>query len=69
MKKTDITNRIEFDNNEDEYLPITKCICGNTFNGWDFMISIYTRDPYKCSKCGSKLYFENKITVYKIEGE
>ncbi len=49
-----------------ESLPIT-CVCGYG-DYWEFIISIYKDDPYKCPKCGREYYFKNDITVFVSEG-
>lgn len=66
MGKVDVTDRVQFENNDDEYLPITKCVCGARFPSWEFMISIYDDTPYACPKCGAKLVFSFSIAVYEI---
>ena len=69
MKKIDVTNLVEYEGPDDECLPITKCVCGQKFRAWDFIISIYKEDPYECPKCGAKLYFANSIHVYQTVEE
>ena len=66
MAKTDITSKVIFDNNDDECLPILKCICGKEFNSWEHVISIYEDDPTPCPNCGHKLIFVNEIRVYEV---
>lgn len=65
-KFTDITDQVEFIRNDNEMLPITKCICGHQFAPWDFFISIYPNMPDECPECGVKLFFGVRIRVYKI---
>lgn len=69
FKSIDVTNKVEFENSDDELLPITKCICGKKYdNVWDFCISINDGSGhfYQCESCGAKLYFSNSISVYQI---
>jgi DNA-directed RNA polymerase subunit RPC12/RpoP len=61
-----VTSEIQFNNNDDEALPITKCICGAQFDGWEFYISIYEDCPTPCPKCGRRFIFKNQITVYEV---
>ena len=61
----DITKDVEFTNNDDECLSITKCKCGMIFDPWEFIISIYENDPYECSSCKRKLFFRNSITIFE----
>jgi len=37
----DVTDQVEFGNNDDECLPLHKCVCGKKFDHWDAIISIY----------------------------
>ena len=68
MSIKNITNLVDFSNSDDECLPITKCVCGNKFDPWDFIISIYDDEEYiiGCPECGAKLYFRNAVQVYQI---
>jgi len=68
-KIIDVTNKVDFGNSDDEFLPIYQCVCGNRFNNWEFDISIYDDMPYQCPKCGAKLYFTSTIRVYQVEDE
>ena len=68
MKKwINITKEVNFENNDDESLPITKCKCGHIFEPWHFIISIYDEDPYECPECGCKMFFRNKIKIYEVK--
>jgi len=62
----DVTGKVRFHNNDDEFLPIVQCICGQKFPDWEFTISIYTDNPTECRKCGAKLFFKNNIQVFEI---
>ena len=68
MKKKDrrVTDIVDFYLNDDEALPIIKCVCGAKFAPWDFFIGIDDgSDLSKCPKCGAKLYFTTSIDVYQ----
>ncbi len=67
MIEKDVTTLVDFDNSDDEYLPVTKCVCGEKFSAWHFIISIYSDDPKPCPKCGRKFYFRNAIRVFQVE--
>ena len=69
MKVKDVTKDVDFQNPDDEVLPLTKCVCGHTFHAWDFIISIYSDEPRVCDYCGAKLYFANTIQVYQVIDE
>jgi len=64
----DVTSLVDFNNNDDEYLPIIKCVCGATFESWTFNISIYPDTAYSCPNCGRRLYFTLGIRVYEVAG-
>jgi hypothetical protein len=68
-KIVNVTKEVEFENNDDECLPITKCACGAKFPAWHFYISIYDDDPTICPVCGRKFYFRNAIQVYEVVEE
>ena len=63
----DVTDKVEFEWNDEECLPITKCVCGAKFDAWDYIISIYEEHTYKCPKCKVGLYFRPMIRVYKVK--
>lgn len=66
MSIIEVTRDVEFGNSDDEYLPITKCVCGEKFTLWDFSIGIYDDMVDECPKCGAKLFFTNHIQVFQI---
>ena len=63
----EVTDQVEFGGNDDEVLPITKCVCGARFGAWKFYISIYDDTPYPCPVCGRKMYFDASVRVYEVE--
>lgn len=65
-KLGDVTEEVEFGWNDDEYLPIIKCVCGEKFDLYDEMVSVYYSDPWTCPNCGTQLIWEQKITVYEV---
>lgn len=67
MVGTDVTTLVDFNNPDDECLPITKCVCGEKFPTWKFVISIYSDIPKSCPKCGRKFYFRNAVRVFQVE--
>ena len=67
--KVDVTKKVRFGNSKDNTLPIVRCVCGNTFLLWDFVIDIYDDTPSICPRCGAKLYFVNDIKVYQVVDE
>ena len=68
MPNTDVTDQMGFSLNDDEILPLTKCICGATWKVWSGpYISIYEDDPYSCPKCGRKFFWSSNIRVFQVE--
>lgn len=69
MKLIDVTDYVDFQNPDDELLPLTMCVCGRRFEPWQFVISIYDEEPYDCPECGAKLVFHNAVRVYQVKEE
>ena len=67
MSDKDITSLVDFYGNDDECLPIIKCVCGQEFKAWTFNISIYRDTPTECPNCKRKLYFKMGIRVFECE--
>ncbi len=63
---TDVTDIVDFQNPDDETLPLTRCICNTTFPPWDQIVSIYPEHPWVCPTCGIKLVFRNAVRVYQV---
>jgi DNA-directed RNA polymerase subunit RPC12/RpoP len=66
MRKVDVTEYVEFSENDGECLPIIKCVCGAKFEAWKFIISIYDDNPKACPSCGIKLMFQMALKVYEV---
>lgn len=66
-KDKDVTDLVDFQLNDDEWLPLTKCVCGARFRVWDFIINSDDERPRECPKCGSGLYFTVAIRVFEKE--
>ena len=62
----DITFLVDFQLNDDELLPLTKCACGINFRPWDLVIGIERDHPTECPHCKRKLYFNVSIRVYEV---
>lgn len=63
----DVTHLVDFELNDDELLPLTRCVCGATFQAWTFTLGVYDDDPNECDYCGRKLYFRPEIHVYEVQ--
>lgn len=67
MKITDVTDRVEYGNPDDEYLPIHECVCGHKFDYWDLSISVYADDPKECPHCGVRMFFSVSVKVFRVD--
>jgi len=69
----DVTAHVKIGENDGEFLELSECVCGRKWDDrWESFIGIYQDMASDCPHCGRKLYFTNKITVYKViekEGE
>ncbi len=63
---TDVTDKVDFQNPDDEALPLTRCVCGTTFPVWSEIVSIYQDRPWVCPTCSVKLVFANAVRVYRV---
>jgi len=62
----DVTDQVDFGWSDDEFLPITKCVCGERFGWWEFSIGIYADEAKPCPACGRKFFFSTQVTVYEV---
>lgn len=63
----DVTPYVDYEINDGEFLPITRCVCGERFGYCDFVIYVYSDDPVECPKCRRKFYFRQTIRVYEVK--
>jgi len=61
-----VTDKVDFGNPDDESLPLTRCVCGASFEIWTVIISIYRDDAYECPSCKRRLYFSNCVQVFEV---
>lgn len=71
MKLLDVTDQVEFGNNDDEWLSLNKCVCGERFDkdGGCLSLGFYEDIAHECPVCKRKFIFKVKINVYEIEKE
>ncbi len=62
----DVTAQTASGFNDDESLPITKCVCGAKFEYWDFFVGLGEDSAAECPKCGRKLCFSVDIRIYEV---
>ena len=63
----DVTAHVDFAANDDESLPLTKCVCEAKFWAWEEMLGVYPDHPWTCPQCGAKLYFSVGIRVFQVQ--
>ncbi len=63
---TDVIDKVDFQNPDDEALPLTRCVCGANFDPWQEVVGIYRDSPWVCPACGAKLVFANAVRVYQL---
>lgn len=66
MKSKDVTKQMDFGFNDEEFLPIEKCVCGKEFPYWSFFIDIYENNPTECPYCKRKFFFSVGIRIYEV---
>lgn len=49
-----------------ESLPIKRCLCGEEFKYWDFVLHTDKSEPDTCPSCGRKFFFVHKVVVYQV---
>ena len=69
MNDIDITRTVDYGSVDDELLPLYECACGEKFESWTFVISIYRDTARECPNCGRKMYFRNRIVVFEVVEE
>ena len=67
MTHKDVSDLCDWQNPDDESLPLTKCVCGATFTPWTVRLSVYADDPHVMSCCGRRLHFSNHVRIYESE--
>ncbi len=69
MGNKDVTDSVDFELNDDECLPLTKCVCGKKYDVWSTIIRMGSidDDPVPMPCCGRKLFFYSGISVHEVE--
>jgi len=67
MKTIDITDKVAFEDNDGECLPLISCVCGHVWEAWTFSIGADEDYPTECPFCKRKLFFSFKIRVYEVK--
>jgi DNA-directed RNA polymerase subunit RPC12/RpoP len=67
MREVTENVHVGFGEQDGEHMPIYQCLCGQKFNTWDAVLSIYPEDPWICPNCGVKLFFRTDVKVMEVE--
>lgn len=62
----DVTDQVGFEMPDDEWLPLTKCVCGTSFPLWSESVGVYEDKAWKCPSCGVRLFFSHRVCVLAI---
>lgn len=65
----DITRLVKCGEIDGEHMTLEKCVCGQKFGYWDFILSIYPDSPTECPNCGRKMYFSANARVYEVASD
>ena len=52
-----------------DILPITKCICGKTFQRDEFTINVGRENLSQCPACHRRLYFIDEVRIFEVVEE
>ena len=66
MADKDVTNKVKHSNEDDEMMAVYKCVCGEEWDAWDFIISIYRDTAAACDNCNRRFYFRSSVTIYEV---
>ena len=60
----DVTEDTRTGDPDGEHVPLTKCVCGATWDGWNGpILSIYSDDPTECPTCHRRFYVNIRVEV------
>lgn len=65
----DVTDKVRFGEIDSDFLSFRKCVCGETFDGWNQTLDTDKDDPWECPKCKRKFIFLYEVTIYQIGQE
>lgn len=68
MRKN-ITSKVKCNLNDGEFLPLTRCVCGEEFENWDFLLNMESDSAKECPKCNRKMFFTVDIKVFEVVEE
>jgi DNA-directed RNA polymerase subunit RPC12/RpoP len=64
--RVDVTHLVDTGPVDDECLPLLKCICGQKFDMWSIILSIYEDEATECPHCRRKFIFNSSVRVYQV---
>jgi len=63
-KEREVTAEVERGEVDGDALSLLRCVCGQEFEPWDFVITDW--DKRKCPQCGRGFRFEMEVAVYEV---
>lgn len=62
-----VTEKVTVCEVDDESVSLSKCVCGEEFETWKFVVSIYADETTECPKCSRRFVAAIKVEIYEIE--
>lgn len=62
----DVTKLVRVGPIDDENIPMTQCVCGNTYQPWEGPILNYD-SPVECPACLRKFIFQVHVKVLEVQ--
>ena len=67
MPSVDVTEYVIAGFPDDEIMPVEQCVCGQKYDPWEQMISIYEEHATVMPCCGARLYWKPCWKVMSIK--
>jgi hypothetical protein len=68
MTWVDVTDTVAYGTADDACLPLLRCLCGEPFEAWAFVLGVYPDLAMPCPACGRQYYFGVRLHVYASKG-
>jgi len=67
MMRHDVTRKVQTLETLDT-LCVTKCVCGATFEPWQFIITHHRIGASQCPACQRRLHYAGSRHIYEVRG-
>jgi hypothetical protein len=68
MTWVDVTDKVAYGAADDGCLPLLRCLCGEPFEAWAFVLGVHPDLAMPCPACGRQYYFGVRLHVYASPG-